>query len=39
MATAEEQERLIVTGNRRLEVDLGSLLSLGPFAKVKKLVP
>jgi DNA-binding HxlR family transcriptional regulator len=35
---AKEQERLIITGNRQLEADLGSWLSLSPFAKVKKLV-
>ena len=38
IARAKEQERLIITGNRQLEVDLGSWLSLSPFAKVKKLV-
>jgi len=38
IARAKEQERLIVTGNRQLEADLGSWLSLSPFAKVKKLV-
>jgi len=38
IARAKEQERLIITGNRQLEVDLASWLSLSPFAKVKKLV-
>jgi len=38
IARAKEQERLIVTGNRQLEADLGSWLTLSPFAKVKKLV-
>jgi HxlR-like helix-turn-helix len=38
IARAKEQERLIITGNRQLEADLGSWLSLSPFAKVKKLV-
>jgi DNA-binding HxlR family transcriptional regulator len=38
IARAKEQEKLIVTGNRQLEVDLGSWLRLSPFAKVKKLV-
>jgi DNA-binding HxlR family transcriptional regulator len=38
IARAKEQERLVVTGNRQLEADLGSWLSLSPFAKVKKLV-
>jgi hypothetical protein len=38
IARAKEQGRLIITGNRQLEVDLGSWLSLSPFAKVKKLV-
>ncbi len=38
IARAKEQERLIVTGNRQLEVDLGSWLGLSTFAKVKKLV-
>jgi DNA-binding HxlR family transcriptional regulator len=35
---AKEQEKLIITGNRQLELALGSWLSLSPFAKVKKLV-
>jgi DNA-binding HxlR family transcriptional regulator len=38
IARAKEQERLIITGNRQLEADLGSWLSLSTFAKVKKLV-
>jgi DNA-binding HxlR family transcriptional regulator len=38
IARAKEQERLIITGNRQLEVDLGSWLGLSTFAKVKKLV-
>jgi DNA-binding HxlR family transcriptional regulator len=38
IARAKEQERLIITGNRQLEADLGSWLSLSAFAKVKKLV-
>jgi DNA-binding HxlR family transcriptional regulator len=35
---AKEQERLIITGNRQLEADVGHWLSLSPFAKVTKLV-
>ena len=38
IARAKEQERLIITGSRQLEVDLASWLRLSPFAKVKKLV-
>jgi DNA-binding HxlR family transcriptional regulator len=38
LARAKEAGRLIITGNRQLEADLGSWLSLSPFAKVKKLV-
>ena len=38
IARAKEQERLIIMGSRQLEADLGSWLSLSPFAKVKKLV-
>jgi DNA-binding HxlR family transcriptional regulator len=38
IARAKEQGRLIITGNRQLEVDLASWLSLSPFARVKKLV-
>jgi DNA-binding HxlR family transcriptional regulator len=35
---AKEQDRLIVTGNKQLERNLGSWLTLSPFAKVAKLV-
>jgi DNA-binding HxlR family transcriptional regulator len=38
IARAKEQGRLILTGNRQLEADLGRWLSLSPFAKVGKLV-
>lgn len=38
IARAKEQQRLVITGNRQLEADLGSWLSLSTFAKVKKLV-
>lgn len=35
---AKDEQKLIITGNRQLEADLGSWLSLSRFAKVKKLV-
>lgn len=38
IARAKDEGRLIITGNRQLEADLGSWLSLSPFAKVKKRV-
>src|SRR5450759_602158 len=38
IARAKEQGRLVITGNRQLEADVGSWLSLSPFAKVEKLV-
>ncbi len=38
IARAKEEGKLIVTGNRQLEADLSSWLTLSPFAKVKKLV-
>jgi DNA-binding HxlR family transcriptional regulator len=38
IARAKEQGRLIVTGSRQLEADLGRWLTLSPFAKVGKLV-
>jgi hypothetical protein len=38
IARAKEQGRLLFTGNRQLEADVGSWLSLSPFAKVEKLV-
>jgi hypothetical protein len=38
IARAKDERRLVITGNRRLEVDLGAWLTLSPFAKVKKLV-
>ena len=34
---AKEQQKLIITGNRQLEADLGAWLSLSPFAKVEKV--
>jgi hypothetical protein len=38
IASAKEQGRLTVTGNRQLEAKLKSWLSLSRFAKVEKLV-
>jgi DNA-binding HxlR family transcriptional regulator len=38
IARAKEQGRLVITGNGQLEADVGSWLSLSPFAKVEKLV-
>jgi hypothetical protein len=38
IAQAKEQGSLIVTGNKQLERNLGSWLTLSPFAKVAKLV-
>ena len=38
IARAKEAQKLIITGNRQLETNLGSWLSLSRFAKVKKLV-
>ncbi len=38
IAQAKEGGRLFVTGNRQLEANLCSWLSLSPFAKVEKLV-
>jgi DNA-binding HxlR family transcriptional regulator len=38
IARAKEQRRLVITGNRQLEADLGAWLSLSRFAKVEKLV-
>ena len=38
IARAKEQGRLMVTGHRQLEADLGRWFSLSPFAKVEKLV-
>ena len=38
IARAKEQGRLVFTGNRQLEADVGSWLTLSPFAKVQKLV-
>jgi len=35
---AKEQRRLVITGNRQLEADLGAWLSLSRFAKIEKLV-
>ena len=35
---AEEKGGLLVTGNKELERNLGSWLTLSPFAKVAKLV-
>ena len=35
---AKEQGRLLLTGNRQLEADLGTWLRLSPFAKVEKMV-
>jgi hypothetical protein len=33
---AKEQGRLLITGSRQLEADLGSWMCLSPFAKVEK---
>jgi hypothetical protein len=38
IARAKEQGRIVFTGNRQLEADVGSWLTLSPFAKVQKLV-
>ena len=35
---AKEQGRLLLTGNRQLEADLGTWLRLSRFAKVEKMV-
>jgi DNA-binding HxlR family transcriptional regulator len=38
IARAKEQRKLVITGNRQLEADLGTWLSLSRFAKIEKLV-
>ena len=38
IARAKEQGRLLITGNRRLEADVGSWMRLSPFARVEKKV-
>ena len=38
IARAKQQGRLVPTGNRKLEADMGAWMKLSPFAKVKKLV-
>jgi DNA-binding HxlR family transcriptional regulator len=38
IALAKQQSRLVPTGSRKLEADMGTWLKLSPFAKVKKLV-
>lgn len=38
IARAKQQGRLVPTGSRKLEADMGTWLKLSPFAKVKKLV-
>lgn len=38
IAQAKQQNRLVPTGSRKLEADMGTWLKLSPFAKVKKLV-
>ena len=38
IALAKQQGRLVPTGSRKLEADMGTWLKLSPFAKVKKLV-
>jgi len=38
IAHAKQQNRLVPTGSRKLEADMGTWLKLSPFAKVKKLV-
>ena len=38
IARAKEQGSIVVTGNKELERNLGSWLTLSPFAKVAKLV-
>jgi DNA-binding HxlR family transcriptional regulator len=38
ISRAKEQGRLLITGSRQLEADLGAWLSLSPFARVEKRV-
>jgi DNA-binding HxlR family transcriptional regulator len=38
IARAKEHGRIMITGDRQLEADLGQWLKLSPFAKVRKLV-
>ena len=38
IARAKQENRLVPTGNRKLESDMATWLKLSPFAKVKKLV-
>jgi DNA-binding HxlR family transcriptional regulator len=38
IARAKEQGRLLITGDKRLEADLGVWLTLSPFAQVKRQV-
>jgi hypothetical protein len=38
IARAKQQGKIMLTGDRQLQADLGSWLHLSPFAKVEKLV-
>jgi DNA-binding HxlR family transcriptional regulator len=38
ISRAKQQDRLIVTGSKQLEADMGTWLKLSMFAKIKKLV-
>lgn len=38
IARAKEQGRLLITGNRQLEADLGAWMTLSPFARIEKKV-
>ena len=38
IARAKEQGRLLITGNRQLEADLGTWMTLSPFARIEKKV-
>jgi hypothetical protein len=38
IARAKEQGRLLITGSKGLEADLGSWVTLSPFARVEKKV-
>jgi DNA-binding HxlR family transcriptional regulator len=38
IARAKQQGRLLITGSKRLEADLGSWMTLSPFARIEKKV-
>ena len=38
IARAKEQGRLLITGSKRLEADVGSWMSLSPFDRIEKKV-